>query len=193
MFEKFSSTIKSYGNDIKNGAQNIQETTTLKHKASQIEKSIIEKYIKIGELYYSEHHETPSEEFSQFIQEIDSMKSELININKKLTTWKCPICGSTNLGDTIFCIKCGSKCSFSDNQSSDDKSVNSADSNSNKGTESQSEVPMPQPADDNTSEAPMSQPIADNNTTHDQKKCPECGTFTTINSVFCPTCGHRFL
>ena len=98
------------------GAERLADAAKLRYEAARVEGEIDGKLMEAGEMVYATHSGNPteSEELLEKLQEIDSLKARLVELNEALGRKAeepeepvCPVCGAAVEAGDNFCRTCG--------------------------------------------------------------------------------------
>ena len=96
-------------------ARTIQSTAKLKIRILERTGEVQDALRQVGEMVYATHmgHPSDSEALLNKLQEIDSLKAEIAELEMQAGTAApmrvCPICGAEASEDDTYCRECGSK------------------------------------------------------------------------------------
>lgn len=113
-----------------NAVQKTKELADIAKLTSQIsdeEKSIKVNYALIGERYYEETKDHPTEAYVQYMDQITEAKNRISDYQNKIDELrgrgKCPNCGATIASEDLFCASCGHKIEKKESQPESDELV----------------------------------------------------------------------
>lgn len=115
-FDKIGNKISSVGKSASNKAKEFAEVSKL-NSAINAEQTKINTYFSdLGKKYYELKADMPDAELTEFIQNINAAKDEIVKLNEQIEAIKaanaprtCPTCGAQVPDDAMFCNKCGTQ------------------------------------------------------------------------------------
>lgn len=101
--------------DMKNKAQELGKISRINGRIKDLNRTIKDTYLQIGQTIYSEHKDSPLPEVEALINKINDSFAEIKKYEAELEELKapkgieCPNCGTILEEDAAFCTNCGSK------------------------------------------------------------------------------------
>lgn len=113
VLSKIGKNISNKSKEISQKAKMATDTNSLNNVIKTEEAKIKNQYEEIGKVYYKNHANNPSEEFSDYVKAITESMGKISETQKKIieirSQFCCPQCGTAYKKDALFCSKCGTK------------------------------------------------------------------------------------
>lgn len=111
-FNKIGSKITTAGQGVQEQAKNLADISTVSYSITSKEKAIAELYMELGKEYYDSVEGIPSGLGDAFINKINQLEDEIVELQQDLNDLKgfinCSNCNNTMPSSANCCSNCGS-------------------------------------------------------------------------------------
>lgn len=110
-FDKIGDALNKTGQDLKQKAKVISDTSNLKIERSQLLSEVERLYIEIGKAVYQSGDEKFTEQINQIRSKFERVKEIEEEVDSLKGNVKCPSCGEMVDATVRFCPHCGKEMS----------------------------------------------------------------------------------
>lgn len=120
VFEDVVINARAAATNVGKKAERLVDISKLRLNAAEINGDITKKYEALGRLVYDsvKADAKPEKLAEEYIAEIDGLYQRLDEVNEKINALRnktaCPVCGTQNADDALFCSQCGVKLKYRD-------------------------------------------------------------------------------
>lgn len=120
VFEEVVINAKSAAATVGKKAERLVDISKLRVNATELNGEISKKYEALGRLVYDSVKANASPEglVEEYVESIDALYQKLDDVNDKINSLRkksaCPVCGTQNAEDALFCSHCGVKLKYNE-------------------------------------------------------------------------------
>lgn len=112
-FDEIGRKVSAGGQQAVKQGKALAEIARLNAQISDLEKSISQRYLELGKMYYEAHKEDDNAEQKELIETINGAFATVRQCKEQIIrlkgTAQCPKCGAEIVGGAAFCSVCGEK------------------------------------------------------------------------------------
>ena len=112
-FDQIGKRLSDVSQNVSQQTKNFTDTTRLNAEISEKRRKLPGIYEAVGRAYYERHKNDLNAEERDKIQEINTTFAEIARLEEEIRQirgiTKCPVCGTDNANDAVFCSACGNR------------------------------------------------------------------------------------